>query len=193
MMIIHQIVNSIFNSCTYVLTQDKQSWLVDCGDVDQILPLIDGKLQGVLLTHAHFDHIYGLNNLESLFPGVPVYTVMAGLNGLMSDKLNFSRYYGEPFIFDSPDNVKLVNDGDSISLFDGVEIKAVATPGHSPGCVTWLTSNAIFTGDSYIPGVKTVANLPHSDKDLALKNEALIRQMAENRSIYPGHATSNEI
>ena len=193
MMTIHQIVNSIFNSCSYVLTQDKRSWLVDCGDVDQILPLIDGKLQGVLLTHAHFDHIYGLNNLESLFPGVPVYTVMAGLNGLMSDKLNFSRYYGEPFIFDSPDNVKLVNDGDSISLFDGVEIKAVATPGHSPGCVTWLTSNAIFTGDSYIPGVKTVANLPHSDKDLALKNEALIRQMVENRSIYPGHATSNEI
>lgn len=193
MMTIHQIVNSIFNSCSYVLTQDKQSWLVDCGDVDQILPLIDGKLQGVLLTHAHFDHIYGLNNLESLFPGVPVYTVMAGLNGLMSDKLNFSRYYGEPFIFDSPDNVKLVNDGDCISLFDGVEIKAVATPGHSPGCVTWLTSNAIFTGDSYIPGVKTVANLPHSDKDLALKNEALIRQMVENRSIYPGHAASNEI
>ena len=193
MMTIHQIVNSVFNSCSYVLTHDKQSWLVDCGDVDQILPLIDGKLQGVLLTHAHFDHIYGLNNLESLFPGVPVYTVMAGLNGLMSDKLNFSRYYGEPFIFDSPDNVKLVNDGDSISLFDGVEIKAVATPGHSPGCVTWLTSNAIFTGDSYIPGVKTVANLPHSDKDLALKNEALIRQMVENRSIYPGHAASNEI
>ena len=192
-MTIHQMVNSIFNSCSYVLTQDKRSWLVDCGDVDQILPLIDGKLQGVLLTHAHFDHIYGLNNLESLFPGVPVYTVMAGLNGLMSDKLNFSRYYGEPFIFDSPDNVKLVNDGDSISLFDGVEIKAVATPGHSPGCVTWLTSNAIFTGDSYIPGVKTVANLPHSDKDLALKNEALIRQMVENRSIYPGHAASNEI
>lgn len=192
-MTIHQIVNSVFNSCSYVLTQDKQSWLVDCGDVDQILPLIDGKLQGVLLTHAHFDHIYGLNNLESLFPGVPVYTVMAGLNGLMSDKLNFSRYYGEPFIFDSPDNIKLVNDGECISLFDGVEIKAVATPGHSPGCVTWLTSDAIFTGDSYIPGVKTVTNLPHSDKDLALKNEALIRQMVENRSIYPGHAASNEI
>ena len=192
-MTIHQIVNSVFNSCSYVLTQDKQSWLVDCGDVDQILPLIDGKLQGVLLTHAHFDHIYGLNNLESLFPGVPVYTIMAGLNGLMSDKLNFSRYYGEPFIFDSPDNIKLVNDGECISLFDGVEIKAVATPGHSPGCVTWLTDNAIFTGDSYIPGVKTVANLPHSDKDLALKNEALIRQMVENRSIYPGQAASNEI
>ena len=192
-MTIHQIVNSVFNSCSYVLTQDKQSWLVDCGDVDQIVPLVDGKLQGVLLTHAHFDHIYGLNSLESLFPGVPVYTIMAGLNGLMSDKLNFSRYYGEPFIFDSPDNVKLVNDGDCISLFEGVEIKAVMTPGHSPGCVTWVTSEAIFTGDSYIPGVKTVTNLPHSDKDLALKNEALIRQMVENRSIYPGHAASNEI
>lgn len=193
MMTIRQIVNSVYNSCSYVLTQDKQSWLVDCGDVDQILPLVEGKLQGVLLTHAHFDHIYGLNNLVSLFPGLTVYTIMAGFNGLLSDKLNFSRYYGDPFIFDSPDNVKLVRDGECISLFEGVEIKAVATPGHSPGCVTWVTENAIFTGDSYIPGVKTVANLPHSDKELALKSEALIRDMVENRSIYPGHAASNEI
>ena len=193
MMTIRQIVNSVFNSCSYVLTQDKQSWLVDCGDVDQILPLVDGKLQGILLTHAHFDHVYGLNNLISLFPGVPVFTTPAGLDGLLSDKLNFSKYYGEPFIFDSPENVKLVNDGECISLFEGVEIKAVETPGHSPDCVTWLTENAIFTGDSYIPGVKTVTNLPHSDKALALKNEALIRQMVENRSIYPGHAASNEI
>ena len=187
-MTIRQIVNTIFNSCSYVLTQDKQSWLVDCGDVDQILPLVDGKLQGVLLTHAHFDHIYGLNSLHSLFPSVSVYTIMAGLNGLMSDKLNFSRYYGDPFIFDSPDSVRLVSDGECISLFEGVEIKAVATPGHSPGCVTWVTEDAIFTGDSYIPGVKTVANLPHSDKALALKSEALIRDMIEQRSIYPGHA-----
>lgn len=193
MMTIRQIVNSVYNSCSYVLTQDKQSWLVDCGDVDQILPLVEGKLQGVLLTHAHFDHIYGLNNLVSLFPGLTVYTIMAGFNGLLSDKLNFSRYYGDPFIFDSPDNVKLVRDGECISLFEGVEIKAVATPGHSPGCVTWVTEDAIFTGDSYIPGVKTVANLPHSDKELALKSEALIRNMVENRSIYPGHAASNEI
>ena len=192
-MTIRQIVNSVFNSCSYVLTQDKQSWLVDCGDVDQILPLVDGKLQGILLTHAHFDHVYGLNNLISLFPGVPVFTTPAGLDGLLSDKLNFSKYYGEPFIFDSPENVKLVNDGECISLFEGVEIKAVETPGHSPDCVTWLTENAIFTGDSYIPGVKTVTNLPHSDKALALKNEALIRQMVENRLIYPGHAASNEI
>ena len=193
MMTIRQIVNSVFNSCSYVLTQDKQSWLVDCGDVDQILPLVDGKLQGILLTHAHFDHVYGLNNLISLFPGVTVFTTKAGLDGLLSDKLNFSKYYGEPFIFDSPENVKLVKDGECISLFEGVEIEAVETPGHSPDCVTWLTENAIFTGDSYIPGVKTVTNLPHSDKALALKNEALIRQMVENRSIYPGHAASNEI
>ena len=193
MMTIRQIVNSVYNSCSYVLTQDKQSWLVDCGDVDQILPLVEGKLQGVLLTHAHFDHIYGLNNLVSLFPGLTVYTIMAGFNGLLSDKLNFSRYYGDPFIFDSPDNVKLVRDGECINLFEGVEIKAVATPGHSPGCVTWVTKDAIFTGDSYIPGVKTVSNLPHSDKELALKSEALIRDMVENRSIYPGHAASNEI
>ena len=73
-MTIHQVVNTIYRSCSYVLTQEHNSWVIDCGDVDKLLPYIDGKLNGVLLTHAHFDHIYGLNTLTSLFPGAPIYT-----------------------------------------------------------------------------------------------------------------------
>ena len=73
-MIIRQVVNTIFKSCSYVVSQDNIVWLVDCGEVDSILPLIDGRLAGVLLTHAHFDHIYGLNTLLELFPDVPILT-----------------------------------------------------------------------------------------------------------------------
>ena len=187
-MIIRQIVNTVFRSCSYVISHEGCSWLVDCGDLDQILPLVDGKLQGVLLTHAHFDHIYGLNSLMILNPGLSVYTNQVGLDTLLNDKLNFSRYYGEPIIFNEPDRVKLVEDGEWVELFDGIRAQAVFTPGHSPCCVTWMIDDALFTGDSFIPGVKTVTNIPHSNKDLAAESEALIRELAEHRTIYSGHA-----
>ena len=187
-MIIRQIVNTVFRSCSYVISHEGCSWLVDCGDLDQILPLVDGDLQGVLLTHAHFDHIYGLNSLMILYPGLSVYTNQVGLDTLLNDKLNFSRYYGEPIIFNETDCVKLVEDREWVELFDGIRAQAVFTPGHSPCCVTWMIDDALFTGDSFIPGVKTVTNIPHSNKDLAAESEALIRELAEHRTIYSGHA-----
>ena len=193
LMRIQHVVNTIYNSCSYVIGNDDCSWIVDCGDVDRILPLIRGRLCGVLLTHAHFDHIYGLNQLLSLYRDVPVYTNAAGQETLLSDKLNFSRYYGEPFVLQYPDNVRVVEDGLQLGLFDDVKVKAVETPGHSPCCVTWMLDDMLFTGDSYIPGVKTVTNVPHSDKAMAEKSEALIRRLAEHRDIYPGHAAPSEL
>lgn len=184
---IRQIVNSVFNSCSYVISWRDQSWLVDCGDVPPVLAAIRGTLSGVLLTHAHFDHIYGLNQLLSLFPGLPIFTNQHGKDGLLSDKLNFSRYHEEPFVLDVPECIHVVDDGAVIKLMDGVLARAVATPGHGPSCITWVVNDAVFTGDSYIPGVKTVTNFPHSDKELAHQSEDHIRQLARGRRVFPGH------
>jgi len=186
--IVRRVVNTVYKSCTYLLIEDQRTWIVDCGDVDRLLPLVQGQLCGVLLTHAHFDHIYGLNTLLSLYPSLPVVTNEYGLNGLNSDKLNFSRYYGDPFVLDSADNVRLVQDGEQIPLFADIDARAVFTPGHSPDCITWIAGDAVFTGDSYIPGVRTVTNIPHSDKELAAHSEAVIRELSMERLLYPGHA-----
>ena len=191
-MIIRQVINSVISSCSYVVTQEHRSWLVDCGDVDRILPLIDGRLCGVLLTHTHFDHIYGLNHLLSVFPRVPIYTNQQGYEGLLSDKMNLSRYHEEPFVLDNPGNIQVVVDGTDLSIFDKITAHAVFTPGHSPSCVTWVVDDAVFTGDSYIPGVKTVTIFPHADKSLVAQSEAKIIDLLEHRMIYPGHAIIEE-
>lgn len=187
-MVVNQVVNSIFRSCSYILTHAGHSWLVDCGDVDQILPYIKGTLCGILLTHGHFDHIYGLNQLLNLYPDVPVYTNDYGLETLYDDKLNFSKFYGNTLQLQPVNNIRILHDGDEFELFDGVNVHAVFTPGHSPCCVTWVLDDMMFTGDSYIPGVKTVTNLPHCDKKQAACSEILIKQLAEHRTVYPGHA-----
>ena len=187
-MVVNQVVNSVFRSCSYILTHAGHSWLVDCGDVDQILPYIKGTLCGILLTHGHFDHIYGLNQLLNLYPDVPVYTNDYGLETLYDDKLNFSKFYGNTLQLQPVNNIRILHDGDEFELFDGVKVHAVFTPGHSPCCVTWVLDDMMFTGDSYIPGVKTVTNLPHCDKKQAACSEILIKKLAEHRTVYPGHA-----
>ena len=87
-----------------------------------------------------------------------------------------------------PERIVVVDDGTRVDLGDGNAVTAVATPGHTPGCITWMTDDALFTGDACIPGVRVVTNLPHGDKQLAMRSLEHIRSLAaEGRTIYPGH------
>lgn len=79
---IRKIENSFYQSNTYVLLADKCAWLVDIGDAKPVIDLLrlEGKeLLGVFLTHTHFDHIYGLNEIAEAYPGMKVYTSYNGM------------------------------------------------------------------------------------------------------------------
>ena len=182
---IKRIVNSFFNSNTYFITDDYQCWLVDIGDTDQILNS-PYKISGVLLTHSHFDHIYGLPSLLEAFPECKIITNQHGKEALGDDKLNMSRYHDNSIIVKS-DNIICCKDGDEIELFENVVFRIYETPGHNPTCLTYLCDDYIFTGDSYIPGIKVVTNLPKGNKIQAQESLNKIQTLIGNRTICPGH------
>ena len=188
------VINSFFTSCTYVFDSEKGvCWQVDCGDVEPLLSLLRGKeLKGVFLTHAHFDHIYGLNELLKQFPDTLVYTNECGKETLLDARKNMSLYHETPFVFEYPDNIRIINDGDIIEFSDNLITKVIATPGHHPSCLTYIIGDAIFTGDSYIPGIKVVTNLPMGNKKRAQESIDKILAMSEGRTIYPGHYIKDE-
>ena len=185
---VERIENSIFNSNTWVLVQPGQgTWLVDCGDVDPLLAVVEPPLRGVLLTHVHFDHIYGLNALIDHFGDVPIFTTAQGREALLDEYENLSAYHDSPYRLPDDSHIRLIADGDTLPLFDDVEADVVATPGHNPTCLTFIVGDQLFTGDAYIPGVKVVTILPGGDKRTAAVSIDLILQLAKGRTIYPGH------
>lgn len=192
MICIKEIVNSIFTSKTYILfcEGEDKAWLVDIGDIEPVVSFLQEKklmVEGVFLTHAHFDHIYGLPVLVKHYPRCKVYVTEYAKEGLASDKLNMSRYHETPVTFEG-DNMVVVHEGDSMRLFDDEpDMQFFETPGHNPGCLTMVLGDMVFTGDAYIPGIGANTQLPHADKEQAQQSLERILKMAEGKTIYSGH------
>lgn len=191
---IHDITNSIFNSKTYILYHEGEDkvWLVDIGDIKPVYAFLQKKdltVAGVFITHAHFDHIYGLEALADRYPECNVYCTEYCKEALASEKLNMSKYHGTPINY-SKDNVVVVHEGESLSLFDcEPEMVFYETPGHNPGCLTMVMGDILFTGDSYIPKVGVVTTVPQADKQIAKLFLERILKLAEKRTILSGHLT----
>ena len=191
MLKVDYITNRVFNSRTYILSDENYDrvWLVDCGDADRVLEMV-GKniLEGILLTHAHSDHIYGLEALLKRFPEVNIYTNSAGVEALKDSRLNISHYHSEyPDIsIDAPNNVCVLKEGDELNVL-GEKVQVYETPGHAPSSLTYIIEDKVFTGDAYIPGVKVFTGFPHANKRQAEESLKRILQITSKHQIMPGH------
>lgn len=194
MLKVSHVVNSVFTSKTYFLSEDGNTefWVVDCGDIPPIVDSVSSfggssfVIKGVLLTHVHYDHIYGLPKLMELFPEMKVYTNDFGKMALADERLNYSKYHDDPIIIES-ENVTLCDEGAEIGLFDGVTAKVCYTSGHNPSCLTYEVGDYLFTGDAYIPGIKVVTTFKGGDKMKAAESVERIKTLAEGKIICPGH------
>lgn len=190
---ISHIVNSVFTSRTYILSNvdNTEFWLVDCGDVPPIMDYLstlgdDLQLDGVLLTHAHYDHIYGLPRLKELYPSIKVYTNERGKQALADERFNYSKYHEDPIVY-TEDKIVICNEGMVIDLFDGILAKVYHTPGHNPSCLTFEIGDYLFTGDAYIPGIPVVTTLKGGDKKMAVASVERIIKLSKGKIICPGH------
>ena len=184
------IVNSVFTSRTYIVSSEKtqQCVIVDVGDVEPLMDYLNKnqlKVSSLLLTHVHFDHIYGLPELMKVYPELPIYTNSFGVEALGNERVNMSRYHEMPINYRG-DNVCVVSEGDRIPLFEEMEAICFETPGHNPSCLTFEIGDYLFTGDAYIPGVEVVTNLPKGDKTLAAQSFKRIEALAVGKRVCPG-------
>jgi len=141
----------------YVGTDGLSSILIETGDglilIDGGLPqsaaLIDANIRelgfdpllikAILVSHVHYDHVGGVAALQRL-SGANVYTSIAGSEPLARGTLSADdpQYLADPNEgrFPAVRQVVPVADGEIVKV-GAVEVKAVYTPGHTPGGVTW--------------------------------------------------------
>lgn len=131
---------------TYLALNGERAFVVDPGaDADKILAAAEAegaKIEWVLLTHAHFDHIGGVAELQRA--GAQVVLHRDDL-GIVSSFKNLAFYAGvkvEKFIPDV-----MVSGGETLDVA-GVKVRVIHTPGHTAGGVCYVADDIIFTGDT---------------------------------------------
>ncbi len=153
---VHCLHTSSLHTNTYVVQNGDNAFVVDPGgDERKICDLIERlgvKVDAILLTHAHFDHIGGVAPLKRELEkkglnkdGKEIAIIMHPdeLEKVGSFKnLGFSvGVQVEPFVPDI-----LLNGGQTICVA-GLGVRAIHTPGHSKGSLCFLVDDCIFVGD----------------------------------------------
>lgn len=189
MLVVTSAVGQVMDSLVYILSDgiSNDYYLIDIGDFDAAQSLLheDAMVRGVFITHGHHDHIFGINALKEAYPDCVVYASEECARMLASAKANLSMYLEMPMEYKG--EVAILHDGDVVNMFDSISLTAIATPGHNPSCLCFMVGDYLFTGDSYIPGVKVVTNLPGGDKRLAQESVEKILELVQGKIICPGH------
>lgn len=186
-----RIVHPIFSSNTYILSFSACSavWLIDVGDFGGVLKLLhpSKEVRGVFITHAHYDHILGINDLIGQFPRCDIFISEYGCAGLKSEKLNLSFYHDQPVNYQG-NNITIIKEGTTVNLFNGIDLDVMETPGHNLGSLTFKVENFLFTGDSFIPGYEVVTKLKSGNKQSSIASLKKIMACINNKTILcPGH------
>lgn len=135
-----------FGTNCYVIMDESSSEIavIDPGDNAELLIQEINKLGGtvkyVLLTHVHADHTGAVEDLIAHFK-VPVYSSQKDEALISKGNMLFNTFTPSGKVDGYLEEGKIIKLGES-------EIKCIETPGHTPGGISFLTGNCLFSGDT---------------------------------------------
>jgi glyoxylase-like metal-dependent hydrolase (beta-lactamase superfamily II) len=127
-------------------------------------------LKAILLTHAHADHIAGVDDIRAALGQVPLYLAREEWAFLTDPNLNLSAAFG-PMLRVKPDGVRDLSTDAELSL-ETLDWRVLDTSGHSPGgrSLYCPAAGVVFTGDALFAGGIGRTDFPYSDPARLLAN-----------------------
>lgn len=176
-MLIEKLIVGLYQENCYILVKENKCMIVDPGDeANKIISKInDLKLEvvGILITHAHFDHIGALNDILKKY-NVPVYY------NNVNKEINCN---------------KLINVKEEEYVCDLFKFKVIYTGGHRNDLVTYYfyEDDIMFTGDFLFKECIGRMDLEYASYLEMMKSIEKIKKYNDDIIIYPGHGEESTL
>lgn len=156
--------------------------------VDQVLGYLNAyslELTAIINTHGHFDHIGGV---APILASTGAEFLISAREVPIMKSSNMLR-----FIFKVKERVVVPTDFTDLDLLPetiqrgGLEIRCVATPGHTPGGHCFVIGDHIFTGDTVLRTMPATSELPGGDAEALARSIEALRTLPRHLVMHPGH------
>ena len=181
------VVGMMQNNC-YIITDEAtlKCAIIDPGaESGTILDFIESnklKPEIIIITHGHFDHSMALESLLEVY-NIPVYINAKEVN---------RGGERERHLLEEDKNMKYCADGDIITV-GNLEFTIIDTPGHSPGSITIMCGDALFTGDTLFCGDCGRTDLEGGSRAVILQSLRRLAELKGDFEVYPGHEESTTL
>jgi len=181
-------------NCYILYNPDKREGLIiDPGaEASRLIKFIRKEkisIRYIINTHGHPDHV-GANREIKRETNAPI--LIHEYDAPMLNKSQNVLPLIFPLEYSSPPADTLIKDGDLIECA-GMKLKVLHTPGHTPGGISLLTDDSIFTGDTLFSGSVGRFDLPGGSQEILFNSINKILSLDENLAIYPGHGPSTTV
>ena len=167
----------------YIIYVNQHCLVIDPGfEPEKVMKTCDElglKIEAILLTHGHFDHVGGVKKIaEKTGCRVFLHPDECKLPPFItSGKLHYTDTYAE---------------GDEISLAD-LTFTVLHTPGHTPGSVCLRFHGVMFTGDTLFAGACGRTDLPGGSFATIKASLKRLASLPGNATVYPGHGEATTL
>lgn len=177
-------------NCYLVETQDVRI-VIDPFQIDNRIEefLSSEKPKFVFLTHCHFDHILGAEEIREKC-GAKIAIGEHDAIGLTDPYFSLSEMVG---FNQKPFSADILFENGQVFEVGTTKIKVIHTPGHTAGSVCYFLEDIIFTGDTLFEGTIGRTDFPTGDFAVINKSLKMLKDLKEDYKIYSGHGLSTTL